>query len=528
MKSMFDLLAGNAACGLPALNYGNKTESYATLVRKVKMTAAYFTSIGVKSGDTVTVAMPNIPASVYVMYALNALGAVQNNIHPLSPVEQIIGTARDTKSAFVVTIATAYKGKEELIESSGVPFVFANPVYDDGVLMRLLFRLKYGKIKRSEKLYLLDDFRKMEPQEQFVPHDCSAPSFYLHSGGTTSQPKIIALSDDAINNLALKVDGIIPSGIEGKAMLAVLPTFHGFGLAMGIHTPLVCRAQVSLMMKFNAKKVLNWIDCGKVSFIIGIPLLFRKLMRCDGFRNTNLKNLEYAFVGGDLVPISLIEEFNAAMLESGSACRLYEGYGLTETVTVCTVNTRENYKVGSVGKPLRGIDVEIRGEDGAVMSPGEVGEVYVYGDTLMNCYYEDEAATQATLERIGEGIAVKSGDLGYIDSEGFIFLKGRKKRIFKISGVNVYPAEIEKIASDREEVAESALEFFAEPKPHTVLYLIKRKTAAKNDETIKEEIMRELSQRVLKYCLPTKVIFMDEFPKTKIGKIDHSAFRDVD
>ena len=140
--------------------------------------------------------------------------------------------------------------------------------------------------------------------------------------------------------------------------------------------------------------------------------------------------------------------------------KLLEGYGLTETVTVCNVNTKVNFKLGSVGKALRGINIKILDESLNEVPINTIGEVFISGDTLMNGYKGDLDTTNKTMININGETYIRSGDLGHLDDEGFLFLKGRKKRMFKISGLNVYPSEVEKIATDNIDIVDAALEYF--------------------------------------------------------------------
>jgi len=295
---------------------------------------------------------------------------------------------------------------------------------------------------------------------------------------------------------------------------------------MGIHAPLSVGAGAFLQMKFRADQVVRAIRRGQLHMMIGVPLLYQKLLAHPGFSGEKLRRLTHCFVGGDHVPLALIERFNRVMQAAGSDCRLLEGYGLTETVTVCCVNTREAYRDGSVGKPLRGMAMEVRREDGSLCGPGELGEIFISGDTLMIGYRNDPAATAATLPERDGVRWVRTGDLGYRDEDGFFFLRGRKKRVFIISGINVYPTEVEKIATGVEDVFDASLEWFAEPKPHTVLFVIRNRATHRSDEALRDALTAEIARHVLPYAVPRRIVFVDEFPKTRVGKIDHAAFRE--
>ena len=526
MSTLYESLKKNENIKVNALYFENKSYTFKEVVKNVEKMVTYLQSKGIKENDVVTVVLPNVPVTIYLFYALNAIGAIQNIVHPLTPAKQIVKTMEETNSKHAIVLATIYQDDKELFDNSKYSFFFVNPVHDQSFLMRNVFYLKYKKVKENNHLFLIDNFRKCKETSDIKTHDSSKTSIYLHSGGTTGTPKVICLSDDSLNNLADKVDGIIEGKIEGKSMLAVLPSFHGFGLGMGIHAPLYNKAASALMIKFNSKKVIKWINQNKVNLVIGVPLLYQKLMKDENFEKSKLSNLEFCFIGGDNVPPSLINHFNEVMEKHNSSAKLLEGYGLTETVTVCNVNTKTNNKVGSVGKPLKGIVNVIKDENLNTLKPNEIGEVYVAGNTLMNGYLNDELASKSTIVNIDGVDYIKTGDLGYIDEEGFLFLKGRMKRMFKISGINVYPSEVEKIATDNEDIHDASLEYFNEGKPHMVLFVIKNHNSLKSEEQIKEELMAQLKEKVLKYSLPNKIVFMNEFPKTNVGKIDHKAFKD--
>ena len=515
---------------LTAVRYEGRDISYGKMLSYVRRAARFLLDSGIKEGDVVTVALPNVPANVYFFYAIDAIGAIQNIIHPLSTLEQMLEAMKRTGSRQAILLETAYEDNKTLLCSladEGYTFFFVNPMHDASPILRHAFYLKYKKAPKRTGFFHADRFRRSPELQNVKSRDSSQSSVYLHSGGTTGDPKVIELSDDAFNNLADKVDGIIGGSIRGKSMLAVLPSFHGFGLGMGIHSPLACGATSLLMMKFNADKVIDEINRKKINMIIGVPLLYQKLLKNPRFNNAALEVLDFCFVGGDNVLPTLISAFNSKMKQKGSGCMMLEGYGLTETVTVCSVNTKENYREGSVGKPLDGILALVLDEELRPLPAGETGEVFISSNTEMNGYYSDAEATERTLVEINGKKWVRTGDLGYLDADGFLFLRGRKKRMFKLSGINVYPAQIEKACVETDGVHNAALEFFEEPKPHTVLFLIKDKLSERSEDEIRDEVMQSLEKRFLKYSLPKKILFLDRFPETKVGKIDHNAFKSI-
>lgn len=349
-------------------------------------------------------------------------------------------------------------------------------------------------------------------------------SIIIHSGGTTGEPKIIELSDESINNLAenLNLD-IMKEGPQGKSVLSVLPIFHCFGLCVGVHGFLYNKGAIYLMSKFNVDEVINGINKNKINSIIGIPSMFKKILEHDKFKSCNIENIHECFMGADASNLDIIRRFNEFAIGKKSNLLLCEGYGLSETCSVISVNTAKNYKIGSVGKPFSTISVKIIDENCIELGRNKIGEIYIAGNTLMNRYFKDQKSTEEVFTMIDNVKYIKTGDIGYLDKDGFLFIKGRKKRVYKISGVSIYPKDVENIAlSFTKYIKEASLEYFGSPKPHMILYLIKTENNKIDNNELIKKITDAIKEKTIKYNWPEKIIFLEEFPKTKLGKIDHN------
>lgn len=521
MISLCDCIIERKDLKRTAIYYLNKKISFRDFYVNICKMSDFFYSLGIKQGDVVTLALPNIPTSLYALFALDAIGATQNIIHPLTKFNEINRLMDQTHSKYVLMLINEYQACD-----NDKTYILANPYADDWKIKAAAVNLKFKKNNANVKY--LDDLKKQPFKELVInSRQENETSIYLHSGGTTGLSKIIELSDEAILNLCGKVDHIISGDLTGKSMFAVLPMFHGFGLAMGIMAALTNNGSVSLMMKFNVKKTIKWINEGKIQVMIGVPLLYQKLMSDPNFAKAKLDNLEFCFVGGDVVSENLVREFNALMASKHSGCLMLEGYGLTETIAVASVNTKENNKVGTLGKPLINNEIIILDQD-KILSPLEVGEIAVATNTLMNGYYEDKELTSKVIFEYDGKKFLKTGDLGYLDEEGYLVFKGRKKRMFKISGINVYPNEIEQCVMNLEPVFAAALKFFPTPKAHTILYVVKDRNCTKKEAQIKEEIYASLKDKYLKYAWPRDIVFLSSFLKTKVHKVDYSQLKDVE
>jgi len=349
-------------------------------------------------------------------------------------------------------------------------------------------------------------------------------SIVIHSGGTTGEPKIIELSNESINNLAKNLNlDIMKEGPKNKSVLTVLPIFHCYGLCVCVHGFLYNHGSLYLMPKFDVDEVINGINNNKINSIIGIPSMFKKIIEHPKFRDCNIKNMHECFMGADMCNLDLIRRFNEFTIGKETNLLLCEGYGLSETCSVISANTAKNYKIGSVGKPFNAINVKVIDENGNELEHNKIGEIYISGNTLMNRYYKDKKGTEETFTLIDGVKYIKSGDIGYLDKDGFLFIKGRKKRVYKISGVSVYPKDVENIAlSFTKYIKEASLEYFGLPKPHMILYLIKNENNDIKEEDLVIKISNEIKEKTIKYNWPEKIIFLEEFPKTKLGKIDHN------
>lgn len=499
-----------------ALLYMGKSFSYDTLFDSIDDAAARLSTL-LKPGDVATVCMPNTPECVYCFYALNRLGVIAHMVHPLTPYAQLKKFIKAANSKLLITLSINLEKYRDI--RSDVPIVSIHPARSLSKVARAAFDMKNKPYKGGMNNII--PFDKLDNRS--LPYKSmrsdTQTGVYLHSGGTGGQPKIIELSDNAINKLAMRgLEALQADSGINTYMLAALPMFHGFGLAMGIHAILTHGGVSVLMPKFDPVATVKLIKKNQMHYIIGVPNLFRALLRQKGFKGKALKNIYIAFVGGDCAPQDLLDEFNAKMEEVDAHARLYEGYGLTETVTVCAVNNFAYSRRGSMGRMLSGLKAAV--VDPETLKPlevGEKGEIVVAGDTLMNGYLDNPEENAAAFIDIDGERYVRTGDFGYMDKDGFLYFVQRLKRIIKISGISVYPREIEAVAQEMLGVTGScAVEYKDGGKVKIALFL----TGEPQDEQkVKAKIENSLSH----YAVPTIVRNIDEIPVTPVMKADTLA-----
>ena len=520
-----------------ALYYEGKKISFKTLLKRIDKTAdILYNQLGVRQNDVIVIAQPNIPETIVLFYAINKIGACSNLIHPFTPFNQVkaIMDRTHTKYAFLFEqrIAKEVTRYREIADRVFVTRIEDDlPVFKKAIyhtFMNYRIRRKLGKLPPRFKFdgfkytYQLKAEGKEVAEAAFDANRCSV---LLHSGSTTGKPKTICLSDYAFNFIANHSDSFMAltkEQLRGHKMLSILPSFHGFGLCMTMHAPLVNQFSSILIPKFKADKVVKVMNKIKFTCVCGVPTIYEKLLQEPSFvKSKNLKHLHCCFCGGDSMGQTLEDRFNDAMKKGGSNCRLFQGYGLTEAIAVNCVNTFDANRKGSLGKAMPEADFKILDENNKEVKPGELGEICFKSGALMLGYYQDEEATK---DCIIDGY-LHTGDLGYIDADGFIFFKQRKKRVVKVSGVGVFPSEVEQLIESMPEVSACAAIHIPDPKLQNAIKVFV--VAKYFDETaMKDKILETCRKYLIRWSVPTEIEFRKELPLTMLGKVDFRSLQE--
>ena len=489
----------------PALIFYHHHISWTKFISRVNQFAHGLKNDGVKKGDVVTLLLPNIPEGIYLIYAVSQIGAILNPLHPLLPKEEIIRTIGETKSKILFCLNSRY---DEFKDLDGLVYD-VTPAHELPAFKRLFAR--QGPCQHECPYYACDELHDFEPME----HE---DAVYMNSGGTTGVPKIVRLSSFAINSLIANAPWIVGDVKDTSGMLCVMPIFHGFGLAVGVHFALGLGYRAVLMPKFSRKDAVRSLAKKEYSVLIGIPIFYEKLLRYPGFAGKKLRNLDVAFVGGDFLNPTLTERFNQRMVEGGSKCRLYEGYGLTETVSLFSVNTPFVQEQGSVGQPMPNVSCRVLDEHFKDVKPGENGELFCTGDTLMNGYLNAEAKFY---ELDGKKY-VATGDSVHLSKDGFIYFNQRIKRIIKVSGIPIFPHEVESIVGELPIIYETVAIGVDDVKHGQLLklYIVLNKHYNGSVESAEQEIRDVIKSKVGIYANPKEIVFLEKMPHTSVGKID--------
>lgn len=503
-----------------ALYFRDETIRFPTLLKRIDKMASLLASLGIKKDTVVALLAPNVPETIIALYALSKIGAIISILHPLLPSEVLRESLTETKAThFLVLDVLAYK-YDDVIKDTEIKTYYLSPLPDLNPLIRPGFKLLYRKelksINPSNYLYKLKGEAKVETN-----YDGLKPSLYLRSGGTTGKSKTVVLNEAGIVFVTKQSKDILQHETKGFSMIGLMPIFHGFGLAMGIHAPLSNDAASALMISYNGKEIVKKIKQNKINVLLTIPYLTDKLLARKDFSGKKLQNLIATYIGADRPEKRLFDEFDKRMEEASSSNRLLEGYGLTETATVNFVNTSKERKVTSVGKPLKGVKVKIVDPSSSYeidLGPDKYGEILISSPSLCLGYLNTPEDKQPFYyDKNGEKW-LKTGDIGYVDKDGFLFFKNRAKDVYKIAGYNVFPSEIEAFADEVKGVKTSAAIYHPDNRhPYFTLYV---ESEREDTTSLEKEIREHLEKHLFRYSVPEKIVIVKNLPRTDIGKID--------
>lgn len=520
---------------LKALYYQGKKISYKRFLKLIDRQAdILYNQLGVRKGDIILIAQPNIPDTLILFYAVNKIGAIANMVHPFTPFNQIrdIMKKTNTKVAFLFEQRVAkevekYRSIASEIIVTRVEDYLPLPkriIYH--TFLNRAIRKKLGRAIKFKGFKYLHELKHKGPKVQKVTgsfaEECNV---LLHSGSTTGDPKTIMLSAKSFNYSAshayeyLCVKG--EEDTKGLGMMGILPSFHGFGLCIQMHASFYIGMTLALIPKFSNKAAMQAFNDLKIGCIICVPNAFESLVKDEKFRNSKrLKWLLACFLGGDSMNATLKEKFDEVLIKAGAKARLFEGYGLTESISVVIVNTHDHNKLGSIGYPSSGIDVKVLDENNNEVPRGEIGEICIKSLTNMLGYFKDEEATKAA---IIDGY-LHTGDLGYMDEEDFVFFKQRKKRVVKVSGVGVFPSEIEHLIETVPGVEGACAISIPDPRLQSAIKVF---VVAKyfDEEGMRHQIMDTCQKYLIRWAVPKEIEFRKELPRTLLGKVDFKVLQ---
>ena len=512
-----------------AYDFFGTEATYRELIAQVERCARWLAQLGLAQGERILISMPTTPQAVIAFYAANRIGAVPAMIHPLSAPAEIAQYLTTSGARIALTLDAFH----DRFASQALDVLVLARIPDFlSPLKRAAFHLTKGrripKVPPDPRVRWWSD---LTAQAQSAP--APGPSgtgpddlaAILFSGGTTATPKAIALSNR--NFIAEGMEAATWVGLHGgDSILAILPLFHGFGLAVCVNAAFMGGGKSILVPTFTPKTVAELIRRKRPNLIVGVPTLFEALAREPALARADLSCLTAAFCGADTLPRPVKERFEALVAARGGHVKLLEGYGLTEAVSGIVATPVDDYREGSIGVPLPDMLAAIC-EPGTTrhLAPGAEGEICVSGPSVMVGYLGDpEATAQALRRHEDERIWLHTGDLGRMDADGFFYFTTRLKRMIKTSGFNVYPVHVESVLYRHPSVEEACVIGVPDDKQvESVKAFVVPKDPSAAGPALAAQLIAYCHENLIKWSCPREIEFRQSLPVTRVGKIDYRA-----
>jgi long-chain acyl-CoA synthetase len=478
-----------------ALEFTGKPVSYARLAENARKLANGLEAQGIERGASIGLLLPNIPQFVEALYGSWFHGNVVVPMSVLYTAPEIRYLVEDSSIRALFVYELFLPQVEAAIATLATPpkvFVIGNAGK----------HVAYGTLIEGQ-----EPIAVREPAQQ-DPHLLT-----IYTSGTTGKPKGAVISNANIIGQLDMTGDLFPPQPDDR-VLCVLPLFHVFALNAVLAFNIRHRITVVLHPKFDVAAALESLQKDRITIFNGVPTMYFYLLKHSG-PDTKFPHLRLCISGGSAMPVEVLHSF-----EDKFHVPIFEGYGMTETTVSVCCNRIDAKKVGSVGKPFDRVDLKILDDAGNEVAPKALGEICVRGPNIMQRYLN---RPEATAETIVDGW-LHTGDIGYVDEEGFVFIVDRKKDMIIKGGYNIYPREIEEVLYQMPQIAEAAVVGIKdEAKGEQVRAVISVRPGAELDE---DAIEQYLSQNLAKYKLPAEYVFVTELPKGPTGKILKRELRD--
>ena len=515
-----------------ALEYYGRKFAYADLIVNVKKTAAALRGAGVKKGDIITVVSIMTPEIIALFYAADMMGATLNLVDPRYSVEGIREYIEEVDSHLLVCLNVVYERCRQASKRTNVEKVIVlspadslPPVMAVGYKLTTPDKNKYASNVIRWKQFIKGGEGQSTAAEPYDPdHACVV----VHTGGTTGSPKGVMLTDDCFNGIALQFQAYPKLFHRGQKLMNIMPPFIAYGFACGIHLPLVLGFTVIIIPNLDPAKLGSLVLKHKPEHMFGVPTHYQQLASDPKLRDKDLSFIINYAAGGDSLSRGAEQTVNDFLAAHGARYPIAKGYGMTEVSSAATVAAGLDNKPGSVGIPMVNTVVAAfePGTD-QELPIGQRGELCISGPCLMKGYYNKPEETAILLRRHPDGrVWAHTGDMGYLDEDGFVYLDSRIKRmIIRHDGFKVFPSMIENVVSRHPAVHQCSVVGCAD-KDHTqgrlpfVYIVLKSDTTAKKKQVIRE-LERMCAEELPEYVQPVAYKFISSMPMTPVGKVDY-------
>jgi long-chain acyl-CoA synthetase len=468
----------------PAVRLDDVVVSYGALDEASARIAGFLAARGVSAGDRVGLILPNVPYFPIVLYGILRLGAVAVPMNPLLKGREVAFHLGDSGAKAVFGWHHFAQAGQAGAGDAGADFVAVAP----GEFERLL--------------------GGAEPARDVVERDPDDTAVIIYTSGTTGTPKGAELTHHNLLDSAEVAFDLVETGPESVAFGA-LPLFHVFGMNSGLNSIFRAGGSMTLLPRFEPGKALEIIQRDRVDVFLGVPTMYAAMLHHPERDRFDTSTLDLCVSGGAAMPVEVLRGF-----EDAFGCKVLEGYGLSETCAMATFNRPDRErKPGSIGLPVRGVQIRLVDPQDDDVPAGEVGELVIRSPHVMKGYFGRDDATAEAMR----GGWFHTGDMATVDDDGYFFIVDRKKDMIIRGGYNVYPREIEEVLYEHPAIREAAVVGVAHDSlGEEVAAVVALKPGADAHE---EELRDFAKQRVAAYKYPRRVHIVDDLPKGPTGKI---------
>ena len=515
-----------------AINYFDKKISYGSLIDYADNCAASFSALGIGKNDIVACCSATIPEMAMALYGLNKIGAAMLTLDPRRSAAEIKQYVEDGNAKILILIDIAYEHLAKIIPELDVDkVIIISPDNFMPLAVRALKRLRMPapKIPYTDRIISWKQFLKLGKGKSVEPvayGEAELVAIAL-TGGTTGVPKGVMLSNDGFNAIALDFKYCGVEYMRGQRFMDIIPAFTSYGIVASLHMPLSLGLEIIMFPKFDADKVGHYIKKYRPAHTLLVPAHYEKLMNSREMANGfDLSFFKTAGSGGDTMNAGLEGKLNRFLKEHGCSYPLSQGYGMSEVSSAASCCCAGHFKSLSVGFPLLTTVIGIfRPGTTEELGYGEEGEICISGPSVMMGYLNNREETEKVMIKHPDGkLWVHSGDLGSLDNDGFLFIKGRIKRmITRFDGHKVFPVQLESMLGGISNVQSCAVVGVKDRSramgelPLAVIELENKKLRKETLAALRSVIKAEVEER----GRPCDILFVDEMPYTGMGKIDY-------
>jgi len=468
----------------PAIRLDDAVLTYGALDAASARVAGLLQAKGVAAGDRVAMILPNVPHFPAIYYGILRLGAVVVPLNPLLSEREVAFHVSDSGSRLLFAWHQFADVAHLGTEGSGIEVLLVEPGPFEALLERV------------------------QPITALAERDGMDPAVLVYTSGTTGLPKGAELTHGNLLDAARVAVDLVDSGPH-SVTLGALPLFHVFGMVSGLNAMMCAGGCITLLPRFDAGRALEIIERDRVNIFLGVPTMYTAMLHHPGREARDTSTLGLCVSGGAPLPVEVLHGFDRAF-----DCKVLEGYGLSETCGMASFNRPDRErKPGSIGLPVRGVQMRLVDDHDEEVAPGQVGEIVLRSPHVMRGYHDQAAATEQTM-RHGW---FHTGDLARMDDEGYFFIVDRKKDLIIRGGYNVYPREVEEVLYEHPAIQNAAVIGLPDPSLGEEVAAVVTLRAGRR--ATEEDLVAFVKKRVAAYKYPRRLWIVDELPLGPTGKV---------